>query len=87
LVLQVVVQPGAKQDEIAGMHGERLKLRIKAPAIEGRANDHLVEFLAELFGVSRAAIRIVRGTTSRMKTVQIDRPQHLPTALQSLTRS
>ena len=46
VVLDLRVQPGAKRTEVAGMHGERVKIRLAAPPVDGAANDELVRFLA-----------------------------------------
>jgi uncharacterized protein len=71
-VLELHVQPGAKRTEVTGMHGERIKVRLAAPATEGRANAALIEFLAEAFGVARRDITILSGTKSRDKRVVIE---------------
>lgn len=70
-MLEVHVQPGAKRTEAAGLHGGRLKVRLAARAVEGAANDALVEFLAETFGVAKRAVRIAAGETSRQKRVSV----------------
>ena len=72
-VLLLYVQPGAKRTEFAGLHGERLKLRLAAPALEGRANEALVEFLAGYYRVPRRNVTIASGLRSRMKRVIIER--------------
>ncbi len=69
--LALHVQPGAKRSAAAGVHGERLKLRIAAPAVDGRANDALVAFVAERLGVPRARIAVARGERSRDKLLVI----------------
>ena len=71
LVLELHVQPGAKRSEFAGKHGERLKVRLAAPAVDNKANDALVEFLAEHYGVPRRNVTIVSGVRSRQKRVVI----------------
>lgn len=73
-VLRLHVQPGARRSETVGLHGGRLKLRIAAPAIEGRANEALVAFLAAQLGVPRARIRVMQGLQGRLKRVEIDAP-------------
>lgn len=78
LLLNVHVQPGAATDEVVGMHGDRLKVRIKAPPVDGKANLHLIEFLAHLFGVPRSQVHLVRGESGRAKTVRIDGPLRIP---------
>jgi hypothetical protein len=72
LILELHVQPGAKRSEFAGEHGGRMKLRLAAPAVDGRANEALVEFLADYFGVAKRSVRIVAGLRSRQKRVIID---------------
>ena len=66
------MQPGAKRSEFAGEHGGRIKLRLAAPAVEGKANEALVEFLADHFGVPRRNVRIVSGLKSRQKRVVVE---------------
>jgi uncharacterized protein len=69
--IAVHVQPGAKRSAVAGLHGERLKLRIAAPPIEGRANAAVVAFIAERLGVPRAQVAVVRGERSRDKLIEV----------------
>jgi len=69
--LALHVQPGAKRAGVAGLHGERLKLRVAAPALDGRANDALVAFVAERLGVPRGRVAVARGERSRDKLVAI----------------
>lgn len=54
------------------MHGERVKLRLAAPPVEGKANAALIEFLAGYFGVPRRNVTIVSGVKSRSKRVAIE---------------
>jgi len=68
---QVRVQPRASKDEVAGEMGGALKVRLRAPAMEGRANEALVEFLAELLKTSRSAVSILSGERSRVKRIEI----------------
>ena len=72
MILDLHVQPGAKRSEFAGEHGGRMKLRLAAPAVEGKANKALVEFLAGYFGVPKRNVRIVSGLKSRQKRVMIE---------------
>ncbi|MGB8459778.1 MAG: DUF167 domain-containing protein [Candidatus Acidiferrum sp.] len=67
----VRVQPRASKDEIAGVHGGALKIRLQAPAVENRANEALVEFLAHLLKTPKSAFRILAGDRSRTKRVEI----------------
>jgi uncharacterized protein (TIGR00251 family) len=48
------IQPKASRDEWSGLHGERLKLRIKAPPVDGKANAYLIGFLAKEFGINKS---------------------------------
>ena len=66
-MLSIHAQPGAKRTEVAGLHGEALKVRVKAPALEDRANEALAEFLAERLGVARRDVALVSGARSREK--------------------
>jgi len=72
VILDLHVQPGARVSEFAGRHGERIKVRLAAPAAEGKANQALVEFLAAHFGVPRRNVRISAGLKSRRKRVVIE---------------
>jgi hypothetical protein len=67
----VRVQPRASKDEIAGEMEGALKVRLRAPAVEDRANEALVEFLAELLKTPRSAVRILGGERSRTKRMEI----------------
>lgn len=78
LTLFCHLQPNASRSEFAGQHGERLKIRIKAPPVDGKANAELIKFLAKQFGVSKANVVITQGEGSRQKTVNISSPASLP---------
>jgi len=69
--LTVHVQPGARRDEIAGIHGDALKIRLRAAPVEGRANDALVTYLAALLDVPRQSLEIRSGQTARRKVVRL----------------
>lgn len=71
VTLNVKVIPRAKRNEIVGVEGEALKLRLDAPPVEGKANEALVRFLADKLGIARAKVEIVRGETSRHKVVRV----------------
>ena len=78
LVLSLHVQPGAKRTEVAGTHGDALKIRLAAPPVDGKANAELLRFLADAFGVPRHAVALLRGESSRQKTVRIEAPARRP---------
>jgi len=67
----VRVQPRASRDELAGVMDGALKIRLQAPALENRANEALVDFLAQLLKRPKSAVRILAGERSRIKRVEI----------------
>ncbi|WP_255399598.1 DUF167 family protein [Oceanicoccus sp. KOV_DT_Chl] len=75
------LQPKACNDEFAGLHAERLKVRISAPPIDGKANKHLQAFIAKQFGVAKTAVTIVHGELGRLKTLRITQPRRIPSVL------
>ncbi|HEX6929898.1 MAG TPA: DUF167 family protein [Gammaproteobacteria bacterium] len=81
LVLTLHVQPRASRDELVGAHGDALKVRITAPPVEGKANDRLLRFLADAFGVGRSDVQLVAGATGRRKTFRIRTPRRLPAGI------
>ncbi len=78
LVLDLKVQPRASRDELAEVLGDRLKVRITAPPVDGKANDHLVKFLAKTFRVPRSDVTLLSGETGRDKRLRIRAPAQLP---------
>jgi len=81
LLLAVYIQPRASKTEIVGIHGNRLKIRIAAPPVDGKANQELVKFLAKIFAVSKSRITLLQGATGREKRFKIQNPQKLPTCI------
>jgi len=71
VILELHVQPGARVSEFAGRHGERIKVRLAARAVDGKANEALVEFLAAHYRVAKRDVRITAGMKSRQKRVEI----------------
>jgi len=71
-VFRVRVVPRASRSGIAGVQDDALKLRIRAPPVEGKANDECIRLLAELLGVKRGQVTIIAGHTSRTKTVAVE---------------
>lgn len=69
--LTIQVQPRASRTELAGRHGDALKVRIQAAPVDGAANEALVRFLSEALGVPRAAVHISAGQGGRRKTVVV----------------
>ncbi|MDD2580517.1 MAG: DUF167 family protein [Desulfuromonadaceae bacterium] len=71
LVLSVYVQPRASKNQICGVQGEELKLRLTSPPVDGAANKLCRSFVADLFDVSRSSVEIISGETSRHKRLRI----------------
>ena len=71
IIVCVRVQPRASKDEIAGEMGGALKVRLQAPAVQNRANDALIEYLAQLLKTPKSAVRILSGDRSRTKRIEI----------------
>jgi len=69
--LALKVTPGAPRDEIIGEAGDTLRLKLRAPPVDGRANDALLRFLAQELDLPTGALRIASGATSRRKLVEI----------------
>lgn len=87
LTLTLHVQPGARNSGIAGTHGDALKIRIAAPAVDNKANAALIAFLSEALAVPKSAIALRHGTTSRRKVVEISGGPELVKALGQVVRS
>lgn len=67
--IDVIVQPKSSRDEIVGLHSDRLKIKLTAPPVDGKANAALIAFLAKKLGIAKSQIQIVRGETGRKKTL------------------
>ena len=81
--LRVRAQPRASRTEVAGAHGDALRIRVAAPPVDGAANDELTRFLAKRLRVAPSQVAVVSGSSSRDKVVQIDglEPDAVRTAL------
>jgi uncharacterized protein (TIGR00251 family) len=84
LVIELRVQPRASRNGLDGLHGGRLKVRLQAPPVDGRANDSLVALMAEVFGVPRARIVIEQGLAGRDKRLRIRGAGGLPPGIADL---
>lgn len=78
LLLHCYLQPRASKTEVVGEHDGAIKIRISAPPVDGAANTELVAFLAKQFSVSKSAVCIDSGASSRRKSVRIKNPSKLP---------
>jgi uncharacterized protein (TIGR00251 family) len=70
--LAIKAIPNAPRSTVVGWMGDMLKVKVHAPALEGRANDELCEFLAQTLGLHRRTVTLIQGEKSRQKLVQID---------------
>jgi uncharacterized protein (TIGR00251 family) len=66
------VQPRASRDEITGIAGDAIRVRLTAPPVDGAANEALLRFLADRLDVARSALTLVAGLTARTKVVVVD---------------
>ena len=72
MILTVHIKPNAREDKLTAVLDENtIKVSVKAPAKEGKANKALIELLSTIFGVSKSEINIIRGLQTRMKHVQV----------------
>lgn len=69
--LTLHIQPGAKKTEVAGLYGYALKIRLAAPPVDGKANAALIDFVAQRLGLSKSAVSLKSGQTSRRKVLEI----------------
>jgi len=68
----VYVQPRSSRTVVVGTHGDAIKIKLKAPPVDGAANDELIRFVAKTLAVPRTTVHIVSGLTSRRKRLTID---------------
>ena len=69
--LQLRIVPNAKRNEVIGEYGDAVKIKVAAPALEGKANEALLEFIAEKLHVHRRDITLITGEKSRDKRIEI----------------
>ena len=84
LVLQVKVQPRSGRNAFGEIQRDRVRVRITAPPVDGKANTHLIAWLAKQFGVAKSAVVIESGTSKPLKRVRIRAPLRLPSDIASL---
>lgn len=83
LILTLRIQPKASRDEVCGLHGEAIKIRITAPPVEGKANAHLIKLLAKHFKVPKGQVTLISGENGRDKVVRIHSPKTFPEWVES----
>jgi uncharacterized protein (TIGR00251 family) len=77
LLSAVHIQPGASKDKIVEVVNGALKIRITAPPEDGKANSHLIKYLAKIFGVSKSSVNLIAGNNNRHKRLRIQSPVNL----------
>ena len=75
--LFISARPGSGRNEVVGIFDDTLKVKVKAPAVEGAANKELVKFLAKLFKVPKSEVRFVSGETSKRKRIRFPKSERL----------
>jgi len=78
LKIRILIQPRASKTEIIGIVGDRLKIRLQAPPVDGKANDVLVRYLARELALTRSEIVLKSGHTGRKKTLELPASVKLP---------
>lgn len=81
LHLFVRVQPKASRDEFAEVQEDRVRIRITAPPVDGKANEHLLKFVAKACGVAKSRVQIASGETGRNKHLRVEAPLSLPAGI------
>ena len=71
-LLLLYIQPGASRTMVSGVHGERLKVKIKAPPRDGEANQALEEYFSEVLGIPKSKVFLIRGESSRQKDLLVE---------------
>jgi uncharacterized protein (TIGR00251 family) len=71
VTLDVLVQPRASRARFGPVHGDRIKVAVTAPPVDGEANAAVIELVARALGVPRAAVEVIAGTSSRRKTLRV----------------
>lgn len=84
VILDIHVQPRASKDEVVGEHGGRIKIRTCAPPVDGKANDHLIGFIASLFSVPKRQVQLISGETNRHKRFEVVDPVAWPPEIEAI---
>jgi hypothetical protein len=83
LILNLRIQPKASRDAFVGPYGEdEYKVAITAPPVDGKANSHLLKFIAKRFGLAASQVDLVSGKSSRSKRLRLKSPRNLPIELE-----
>ncbi|MFY9175712.1 MAG: DUF167 domain-containing protein [Peptococcia bacterium] len=69
---RIKVQPRSSKNQVCGIHGDAIKLKLTAPPVDGAANEACQRYLADLFGLAISRIQIISGQTSRNKLIRVE---------------
>ena len=72
ILLRIKAVPNSSKNEVCGLYDDALKVKIKAPAVENKANEELVKFFSKLFKVPKSSVSLKSGDTSKLKTLYIN---------------
>ena len=84
LLLHVYIQPKASRDKLIGPHGDEFKIAITAPPVDGKANAHLIKYLAKQCKVAKGLVQIEKGELGRHKQIRIISPTLMPNEFRAL---
>lgn len=87
LIITVRAQPNSSKDIITPPENDIVKVKIKAPPVDGKANSHLIKFLSKSFGTPKSKIVILNGETSKSKRIKIPSPKKIPGVLSEIRLS
>ena len=71
IIIRLHIQPRGSKDEITGIHGDALKIRVTSPPVDGAANSHIIELISKKLHIARSRIELVQGDRSRHKTIRV----------------
>jgi uncharacterized protein (TIGR00251 family) len=77
MILNVEAKPNAKKNEYSVINENTIKVRIKAPPVDGKANEAIIEYLSEILGIAKSKIILLKGTTSKYKRFEVDAEEKL----------
>ena len=86
VIFRIKAVPNSSKNVVSGIHDDALKIKIKAPAVEGAANKELVKFLSKLFKVSKSDIVFIGGETSKQKRINVPLNEKVQTFIQALEK-
>ncbi len=82
LVLSIKAQPKSSKDQFCDPIAGHLKIKITSPPVDGKANAHLIKFIAKSFGVSKSAVELISGECSKLKRIKVKSPAKIPPQLE-----